>query len=74
MRDADEATADSAATPDAGDTDAQDSASGGPPAQHAGPRLPDRLIQMEHRLHEVISAFEQTGNALAANTGRLVPA
>jgi uncharacterized membrane protein len=34
----------------------------------------DQVVQLEHRLGQVLSEFAETGGALAANTGRLVPA
>jgi uncharacterized membrane protein len=42
--------------------------------QHPHPPQSQRLSSLEHRLGELLSTFEATGGALAANTGRLVPA
>jgi uncharacterized membrane protein len=44
------------------------------PPHHADPQSSDRLAWMEHRLTELVHTLEATGDSLAANTGRLVPA
>jgi uncharacterized membrane protein len=42
--------------------------------QGDGPGPAAHIHHLEHRLGELIRSFEETGGALAANTGRLVPA
>jgi uncharacterized membrane protein len=62
-----------------GDTHADDAAAA--PAEpthgtsgHPSHHVPEHLVELEHRLGQWLVAFEQTGGALAANTGRVVPA
>jgi uncharacterized membrane protein len=41
---------------------------------HLPGHLPEQLVNLEHRLAEVLSSLEATGRVATANTGRLVPA
>jgi uncharacterized membrane protein len=41
---------------------------------HLPGHLPEQLVNLEHRLAEVLSSIEATGRVASANTGRLVPA
>jgi uncharacterized membrane protein len=44
------------------------------PGPGGAPPMPEHLIHLERRVAELISLFERTPAAMAANTGRMIPA